>query len=364
MKKILLILAGMFSFLFQGYSQASFNTGAFEVDINQYGRVRLLDGDGTTHLERSSILVGTSVNAVFDYENDAGELDSTRLVASPQVSDFEIYGSYDNSFSGAPPDIIEKINAYGWNNGDYTIVKFNIQNNSTSLMNAMIGLDNIPEINGEYGFDTVTYNSTQGVIRFHRGNQENMGIKLLSAPLASLYSFEWFTDYTVDSLYWGWMNYGSIQPQYVSTTSDGPVAITSQASVPINAGETRDVYYAYSLGPDEATMMANMAAAVAKYNSLFTSVSEIPVNGSGESRNFPNPFKNTTTIKYEIPSNGLVSLKVFDAIGNEITTLVNTNQEKGIHTALFDAGNLSQGIYYYTLNYNNQTISHKMLLVK
>ena len=99
----------------------------------------------------------------------------------------------------------------------------------------------------EYGFDTVTYNSAADVIRFHRGNQVNMGMKLLSSSLSSLYSFEWYDGYSVDTSLWNWMNHGALQPQYTSTTVDGPVTITAQMPVVLAPGGSFNPDYAVEI---------------------------------------------------------------------------------------------------------------------
>jgi len=366
MKKLLLFNALMLLFILNSYSQATFNTGALEVDVNQYGRIRLFTPDGTRHLQRASILVETSPTTVFDYTNDAEELEPTVLVTNPALSDFEIYGAYDNSYSSLPPDVTVKLNAYGWNNGSYAIIKFNIKNMQTDAMNASAGLDIIPELNQEYGYDTVTYNTAAGVIRFHRGNQVNMGMKLLSASLSSLYSFEWYDGYPVDTSFWNWMNHGELQPQYVSTTVDGPVTITAQLPIVTAPGGSFDVYYALALGADEQTMLSNISAAVVKYQALITSVNDIEssANGLNLGQNQPNPFKHSTTISYQLPDEGFVSLKVYNVLGNEVATLVNSNQTRGKHSVQCNADDLPAGMYYYTIRFNDEARSNKMLLNK
>lgn len=365
MKKALLLIPAFTLYLTNSYSQASFSTGALQVDINEYGRVELYSASGTQQLERASILVGSSSTTVFDYQNDAEQHEPTVLVSNPSFSDFEIYGAYDNTYSGLAPAVVVKLNAYGWTDGGYIILKYNVKNAETNAMSAVVGLDIIPYLNEEYGYDTVTYNNSEGVIRFHRGSQENMGIKLLSANLSSLYSFEWYEDYYVDTDYWTWMHYGSLQPQYVSGTADGPVAITAQDAVTLAPGESFDVYYALSLGADEQTMLNNAAAAVAKYQSVFTSVQEPQLStGFDLRKNFPNPFSRSTRITYNLPMPGMVSLKIFDVLGNETATLVNSKQPAGIHTFDFDASGLPSGIYYCRLSYDNQVKTSKMLLIK
>lgn len=81
-------------------------------------------------------------------------------------------------------------------------------------------------------------------------------------------------------------------------------------------------------------------------------------------QNYPNPFNPSTLINYQIPQGGMVTLKVYDAIGNEVSTLVNENQAAGSHSAIFNAGNLASGFYIYKLSSNGYISSKKMLLVK
>ncbi len=364
MKKIVLFFSFMLLCMADGFSQASFNTGVMEVYTNQYGRIRLYASDGIRQLERASILVATSPTTVFDYTNDAEQLEATVLVENPEMSDFEIYGAYDNSYSSLPPDVIIKQHAYGWTNSAFTVIKFTVKNDETSAISATIGLEFIPYLNEEYGFDTVTYLSDEGVVRFHRGSQINMGAKLLSASLSSLYSFEWYEDYSVDSDYWTWMNYGSLQPQYVSNTVDGPVVVTAQNPVTINPGQSFDVYYALALGTNEQEMISNISEAVQKYNAWFTAIDEPGTRGFSLLQSYPNPFGQSTMIRYQLPENGNVNLSIYDVMGNEVALLVNEEQTAGNHILHFDADDLKSGVYYCTLRFNGQTRTSKMLLAR
>jgi hypothetical protein len=363
MKKHLLIFAAMLLFVTMSYSQASFTTGAIGVDVNEYGKIELFNSAGIYQLWRTSILVGKSSTAVFDYQNDAEQNEPTVLVSSPLNSDFEIYGAYDNTYSGAPPAVTVKLNAYAWTGGGYIIFKFNITNNEAVDLTASAGLDIIPYIDEIDGYDSVTYNSAEDVIRIHRGTQTNIGMKLLSSSLSSLVSFEYYDGYYVDSDYWTWMNYGSVQPFYPSNSDAGSVSITSQAPVTLAPGASFNVFYAMALGADEPAMLANIAAAKTKYDLLTVSVKENQL-AAGEFTNYPNPFKSSTTISYQLPGNGSVSVKVFDALGKEKATLVNENQSAGMHTIDFDAKDMPGGVYSYRLTFNDQVISNKMLLIK
>ena len=90
-------------------------------------------------------------------------------------------------------------------------------------------------------------------------------------------------------------------------------------------------------------------------------------------QNYPNPFNPTTFIKFTVPnvvdanfaSNAnVVSLKVYDILGNEVAVLINEKKPSGIYEIEFDAVNLSSGIYFYTLSSGNFYQTKKMLLLK
>ncbi len=82
------------------------------------------------------------------------------------------------------------------------------------------------------------------------------------------------------------------------------------------------------------------------------------------SQNYPNPFNPTTVIKYTLPKEANVTLKVYNLVGQEVATLVNANQAQGIYEVTFDASNLSSGVYFYTLNAGNFSVTKKMMLLK
>lgn len=82
------------------------------------------------------------------------------------------------------------------------------------------------------------------------------------------------------------------------------------------------------------------------------------------SQNYPNPFNPNTTIKFSIPQSSNVSLKVFNALGQEVSTLVNQNMEAGSHTINFDATQLNSGIYFYRLEAGMFNEVRKMTLLK
>ncbi len=81
-------------------------------------------------------------------------------------------------------------------------------------------------------------------------------------------------------------------------------------------------------------------------------------------QNYPNPFNPKTTIEFAINTSQFVSLKIYDVLGNEITTLVNGYKFAGLHRIDFNAGEFSSGVYFYKLNLANTSVSKKMILLK
>ena len=80
-------------------------------------------------------------------------------------------------------------------------------------------------------------------------------------------------------------------------------------------------------------------------------------------QNYPNPFNPITSIQYAVISNQFVTLKIYDMLGNEIATLVDEFKPAGKYEVEFNAIGLSSGIYFYTLQRNNNIITKKMVLL-
>ncbi len=95
-------------------------------------------------------------------------------------------------------------------------------------------------------------------------------------------------------------------------------------------------------------------------------VQEIPGNPQTYSleQNFPNPFNPSTTIRFSVPEQGLVTLKVFNLLGEEVATLINSELTNGNYEVDFKATNFSSGIYFYTLTADNFISTKKMILLK
>ena len=96
--------------------------------------------------------------------------------------------------------------------------------------------------------------------------------------------------------------------------------------------------------------------------------SEIPV-GFRLHNNYPNPFNPITHIKFELPENGLVTLTIYDILGNKISTLINQNLSAGVYKVNWPApsetvSNLASGIYFYRMETKDFVDTKRMVLLK
>ncbi len=81
-------------------------------------------------------------------------------------------------------------------------------------------------------------------------------------------------------------------------------------------------------------------------------------------QNYPNPFNPGTTIRWHMPESEFVTLKIYDVLGREITTLVNEELNAGEHETIFNASALSSGIYFYQFKAGKYIKTKKMILIK
>ncbi len=81
-------------------------------------------------------------------------------------------------------------------------------------------------------------------------------------------------------------------------------------------------------------------------------------------QNYPNPFNPSTTIRYQIPTESHVTLRVYDFLGREVATLLNAKQTAGRYSVRFNADNLSSGLYLYRIKINGFSQSKKMMLLR
>lgn len=107
----------------------------------------------------------------------------------------------------------------------------------------------------------------------------------------------------------------------------------------------------------------SMAGMIIATTSGITQVNEF-VNSYQLSQNYPNPFNPATKIKFSIPASSHVTLKVYNNVGQEISTLVNENLNSASYEVDWNASELNSGVYYYKISASDFTEVKKMILLK
>jgi len=81
-------------------------------------------------------------------------------------------------------------------------------------------------------------------------------------------------------------------------------------------------------------------------------------------QNYPNPFNPSTTISYKLSNAKDVKLSIFNSLGQEVATLVNSRKSAGTHSVVWNAANFASGVYYYQLSSSDLVLTKKLLLLK
>jgi hypothetical protein len=155
---------------------------------------------------------------------------------------------------------------------------------------------------------------------------------------------------------------------YLASTTNNNYTDNSEHKYTVGDGEKRYVYYRITAkdytnneSPVTSTVSFVCAPWLNKMNSQFA---EIIGKTFELYQNYPNPFNPTTEISFQIPEKGFVNLKVYNSLGKAVAELVNEYKESGIYGITFNASDLPNGVYYYTLSVNQYSSTKKMLLIK
>ncbi|MHA2275013.1 MAG: T9SS type A sorting domain-containing protein [Candidatus Kariarchaeaceae archaeon] len=141
-------------------------------------------------------------------------------------------------------------------------------------------------------------------------------------------------------------------------------SLINTAHMPIDSGFAWGV----TVGTNGTIFLANGNGGLFAYNysastNIVDGVSNIP-NKIFLSQNYPNPFNPSTTIEFTLPKSDFTTLKVYNILGKEVSTLVSNKLNSGNHTYTFDGKNLASGIYYYQLVAGDYREIKKMVQIK
>lgn len=159
----------------------------------------------------------------------------------------------------------------------------------------------------------------------------------------------------------------------VSGTSNdvaGELVDASGTVVAFNNSTSSNPFTLTAPGPGNYTVNAGYAGPL-RWDSASVSITitDIGENSANPTlfmlyHNYPNPFNPSTKIKYSVLEEEFISIKIYDALGNQISSLVNERKPAGVYEVEFNGSGLSSGVYYYKIEAGSFKQTKKMILNK
>lgn len=337
---------------------------------------------GSNHLFEGGIILGTSATRVVsNIRNPGGTQDADFLgrgiyqLQSPGIiSSQDGATAYSDSSAPLANRVGVMVNQYSYafstpDHDDYVIVRYDIKNlTATSITNLYLGQF--------FDWDVANYATNMTGYDAARSLAYTWDQNTASAPYIGMRALEGAAGVrgliNVSGLVldraakWGWISGGSSQ----ATLGPGDMHnVISSGPYTIAPGATQMVGFALLGGANLADLQQNADNARAKWLEILPLVSVRDDNAGipavfALEQNYPNPFNPTTVVKYHLPNNERVQLRIFDMLGREVALLVDENQTAGVYSVEFDASGLSSGVYYYQIKAGEFSSTKSMMVLK
>ncbi len=344
---------------------------------------------GVQNVYEGSILFGTgaddpvsddyrqSPSAIREEDNDTYQTSEILFLEPSDVSDQMAQCSFDDEHAESPYGIEVIATSHAFQappNNDFVILCYKLANNSGSAINGLrVGLVMDWDFNNVYQTNSVSYEADidLGVISDPSTSNKG-GITVLNPEGALTFRAVGTSDNWTDSDKASYLFSGFAQ------TSRGPEDIgtlIATGDFNIAAGDTAYAGFAILGGTSVVDLRANATQAQTLWEEVCGAeiTTDVATVGSGSafalSQNVPNPFNPMTQIEFELDRESMVWLRVFDAAGREVRSLIDGVRRSGNHTISWDGRDnldreLPSGMYFYTLETGSETISRKMVLLK
>lgn len=325
---------------------------------------------GVNHIFEGGLIIGTSPTRLVNniriqtqqtQDNDFQARTIFQLQTPGVISHQDGYTWFSDSLAPSTNRIGLRVDEYSYafsdpDNDDYVIVRYDLTNLTTSsISNLYIGQFFDWDI-ANYATNRTGYDATRSLAYAWdtTGSAPYIGVRALDSAASCRGLVN--SGLTINrAAKWNWISGG------FSQTTVGPADIffvISSGPYTLAPGERRMVGFALIGGADLSTLQSHADAARAKWDYIksIVSVSErdgVPMAFS-LGQNYPNPFNPVTTIKYALPTEASVSLKVFNILGQEIASLVNETQVAGYYEAVWDGKSasgsaISSGVYFFRI---------------
>ncbi|HMQ79240.1 MAG TPA: S8/S53 family peptidase [Ignavibacteria bacterium] len=355
--------------------------GAIGKKTQAYGSGLIIPTYNGNQLLESGLMIGINNTKVSDNcrrgstpsnvsDTDFTAINSYTLQAPGTVSNEDGKGYFNDNGAGSNKiGVTVRAESFAWSgsaDANYIILKYTIKNTSGANISNMYSavyayftpngvnnsnvaaLDTVNKIG--YSFNNTTTNPYLGVSLL---SGQNLNFKAINATEV-LNGFT--TQEKWDAMSNGIVN-GNIGPGInCFVISGGPVNLNNNDSVVVG--------FAVVKGNDLNELRINNTAAKNRFNVIgIEPISNILPERFALYQNYPNPFNPSTTIKFDLPKNDFVNIKVFDIIGREVSSF-SSELDAGSYKYEFNAANLSSGVYFYKFESNFYSDVKRMILIK
>lgn len=320
----------------------------------------------------STKLVNNIRNPSNVQENDMRASTIYQLQSPGAISNQDGYTWFSDSLAPVTNRIGLRLDQYSYaftdpDHDDYVIVRYDVRNISgAAISNLYVGQFFDWDI-ANYATNRTAYDGTRSLAYAWDQNTSTapyIGMRALDS--ASSVRGLVNSGLTVDRVAkWAWISGGTAQasagPQDIHTViSSGPYTLA--------AGATQRVGFAMIGGANLAAVQANADLARAKWEVIKMLVpvkneQQVPLT-FGLEQNYPNPFNPTTNFQFTIVNLQFVSLKLYDVLGREVSTLVREEKPAGIYTVTWDASSMPSGVYFARLQTGSSVETRKLVLMK
>ncbi len=357
--------------------------GAVGKKTQSYGNGLFLTGSpSTSQMIEGGLMIGVNNTHVSDVcrrglspanisDTDFVGMSAYTINTPGMYSDQDGIGSFNDNGAGTNKiGVTVSARSYAWNSApdaDYIILRYSIRNTSgASISNLFAGLYMYYTPGGSTSNNVTALDAANmlGYTRNFTSPDIYTGVSLLSGQtlnFKALNSTEVLTGFTTQEK-WDALSSG------ITVDSIGPglnCFVISAGPLNISAGDSVTVGFAVVTGSDLNSLKINAVTAKNKYGLIGVQKisTEIP-NRYELFQNYPNPFNPVSTIKFNLPKQDFVTIKVFDITGREMNTLVEKKLDAGSYEVKFDGTKYSSGVYFYRIETSSYSDVKKMVLVK
>ncbi|MCS7054259.1 MAG: S8 family peptidase, partial [Ignavibacterium sp.] len=345
--------------------------------------------NSNNQLFEGALILGTSAQRISDAARGANQSvqNSDFAVVQPftlripgNIADVEGITIFNDNNAGTNKiGITTKLNSYSFSQSpyeDFIILDYTLINNTNSQINNLYAglFFDWDMVDGNGDITNWDANLRYGITRNTTNQTLNwVGVGLISAQNFGFYAIKNDSGDGGFGIYDGFADHEKwiAISSGVSKQNAGPgdvSQVVSSGPYTINPADSVRVAFAIAGGMNKQILDAAIQNARIKYQQIITDVESEPINLPKYfklEQNYPNPFNPSTKITWHQPENAFVSIKLFNALGEEVDTIIEGLFEAGIHSKLYIINStLPSGIYFYQLRTGDFVDTKKMILLR